>query len=250
MNCQQAQPLLSAYADGELDAQNAMELERHISQCAECAERRRGIQTLRSAFQSQGLYECAPSSLRMSIESALDDEADEMPRMRTLRGSWLSLAAALAIIAGTAAVLTIRSSNHSSPMARAVVDSHIRSTLADHLVDVVSSDQHTVKPWFQGKLDYSIDVRDLADQGFPLSGGRLDYLDGRTVAALVYLRGKHPINLFVWPQARGENAINEEVQMQGFHVIAWTQSGMEYWAVSNLSEQELRAFVADARKEK
>jgi len=250
MNCQDARPLLQLYADGELDARSAMELDRHISQCAECSERRRGIQTLRAAFRDEAVYERAPSSLRSNVEAVLDEAAGGSSRTYILRGPWLSLAAALAIIAATAAVLTFRSWDRTPPIARAVVDSHIRSTLADHLVDVTSSDQHTVKPWFQGKLDYSLDVRDLADKGFPLRGGRLDYIDGRTVAALVYLRGQHPINLFVWPQQRGEHATNEDLQMQGYRVIAWTQNGMEYWAVSNLNEQELREFVADVKEQK
>ena len=250
MNCEDARPLLQLYADGELDARTTMELELHISQCAECAERLGGIETLRGAFRDANLYEPAPSSLRMKIESALDDQAGGEPRMRILRGPWLALAASLAIIAGTAAFLTLRSSDHTSPIVHTIVDRHINSMLVNHLVDVESSDQHTVKPWFQGKLDYSLDVHDLADKGFPLRGGRLDYVDGRTVAALVYMRGKHPINLFVWPQGRGEDAVKEDVQMQGFHLIAWTANGMEYWAVSNLNEQELRAFVEDVKEEK
>jgi anti-sigma factor RsiW len=250
MNCQEVRPLLQLWTDGELDALKTMELERHVSGCAECAERQRGIQTLRRAFGAQELYEPAPRSLRMNIESALDEAAGGGSPLRIMRGRWLALAASLAIIAGTVATLTLRSPDAASPTARAVVDSHIRSTLADHLVDVVSSAQHTVKPWFQGKLDYSVEVHDLADHGFPLRGGRLDYVNGRAVAALVYLRGKHPINLFIWPQARGEGATSEDVSMQGYHLIAWTKNGMEYWAVSNLNEQELQEFVADVRNGK
>ena len=250
MNCEDARPLLQLYADGELDAQNTMELELHILQCPECADRRRGILTLRAAFRDANLYESAPSSLRTKIESALDDQAGGEPRMRILRGPWLALAASLAIIAGTVAFLTLRPSDRISPVASAVVDNHIRSRLWKHIVDVESSDQHTVKPWFQGKLDYSIDVHDLADKGFPLRGGRLDYVDGRTVAALVYQRRLHPINLFIWPLEQGERSVDQKVELQGYHVIAWTQNGMECWAVSNLNEQELQTFVAEVRDAK
>ena len=251
MKCEDARPLLQLYADGELDAQTTMELELHILQCPECADRRRGILTLRALFRGANLYEPAPPPLRAKIERALNAQAGGEPRMRIVRGSWLALAASLAIIAGTAAFLTLRSGDRTSPIVRAVVDSHINSMLLDkHLVDVESSNQHTVKPWFQGKVDYSFDVHDLADKGFPLRGGRLDYIDGRTVAALVYMRREHPINLFIWPQAQGESAANQRVDLQGYHVIAWTANGMEYWAVSNLNEQELRTFVENLREAK
>jgi anti-sigma factor RsiW len=124
-----------------------------------------------------------------------------------------------------------------------VVANHVRSLLAAQLVDVVSSDQHTVKPWFDGKIDFAPEVRDLSTDGFPLVGGRLDYLDGKTVAALVYQRNKHPINLFITPALTSRNASPTVVTRRGYNILAWTNKGMKYWVVSDLNQAELRQFT-------
>ena len=127
-------------------------------------------------------------------------------------------------------------------LAQEVVSSHIRSMMLNHLVDVPSSDQHTVKPWFNGKLDFAPEVKDFADQGFPLAGGRLDYIDNRTVAALVYQRRKHSINLFIWPSP-GAPINPQQFSVNGYHIIHWTKSGASYWAVSDVNSTDLSEFA-------
>jgi len=124
-----------------------------------------------------------------------------------------------------------------------VIANHVRSLLASQLVDVVSSDQHTVKPWFDGKIDFAPEVRDLSANGFPLVGGRLDYLDGKTVTALVYHRNKHPINVFITPALTSRGTSPTAATRRGYNVLSWTNNGMKYWAVSDLNQAELREFT-------
>lgn len=247
MQCHDVQPLLHLYADGELDALTTMELDRHFSQCESCSQRRRGIEALRGIFQAEGLYERAPASLSTRIEASLDAAAGGRLAPIHMLARWLPLAAAVFLVAGVAGWLVLQRSQVTNSLARELVASHVRSTLAHHLVDVASSDQHTVKPWFQGKLDYSVEAKDFAADGFALEGGRLDYLDGRPVAALVYRHAKHPINLFIWPAQTAGGTSRKDLELQGYHVIGWTQRGMQYWAVSNLNDVELKQFVEKVR---
>jgi anti-sigma factor RsiW len=124
-----------------------------------------------------------------------------------------------------------------------LTDSHVRSLIGTHLTDVISSDQHTVRPWFEGKLDFAPPVEDLSGQGFPLVGGRVEYIDGRSVAALVYERRKHFINLFVWPAAAGNQEVKGEKPQRGYNIVRWHAAGMNYWAVSEIAEDDLRKFA-------
>jgi anti-sigma factor RsiW len=150
---------------------------------------------------------------------------------------------AAAAIVLLALVPFLRGPSTEEMLTREVVSSHVRSLMASHLTDVSSSDQHTVKPWFNGMVDFSPPVEDLANQGFPLIGGRLDYLDNRPVAALIYQRDKHFINVFIWPSSESSNSGIKSETRQGYHVFHWTRSGMTYWAVSDLEESQLQEFV-------
>jgi anti-sigma factor RsiW len=247
MDCDRVRALLDAYVDDELDLATSLEVERHIDECAGCAERLQNRRTLKQALQADALYFRAPDTLRQRV---LLTPAPTPRRTRwtdRLRQNvWISMAAALilGVLLSTALFQTpLLRGNPSSDLAQEVVDSHIRSLMANHLSDVISTDQHTVKPWFDGKLDFSPTVINLQDQGFPLIGGRLDYLDDRPVTALVYQRQKHIINLFIWPEANPSAADSAPITIQGYHVISWLNNGTIYWAVSDLEVTQLQMFV-------
>ena len=233
--------LIDGYFDGELDLAHSLEVERHLPTCAVCRTGLESRQVLRDAVRDGSLYHHAPASLRRRLRAALAGEgrpASSFP----LRAGY-ALAGCLLLAALTAIFWRPAPprSPEDSALTQAVVDSHVRSLMAAHLLDVVSTDKHTVKPWFSGKLDFSPPVTDPARQGFPLTGGRLDYLDGRPVAALVYKRNKHVINLFVWPEP-GAGQEGEAVR-QGYNVLHWDQAGMACWAVSDLNGGELKQFA-------
>jgi len=245
VNCHETQRWLPGYLDGALDLVNAVAIEEHLKTCARCAQAYANQQALQAAIRGNRLYAPAPVGLQKRIETSLR-QADPSARAPwTVGWRWYSVALALACVAvlawGLGRALVVPTAD--DRLAMAVLNSHVRALLTDHLIDVVSSDRHTVKPWFAGKLDFSPTVEDLASQGHPLTGGRLDYLDGRPVAALVYQRQRHSINLFSWPvpQARDTAAVIEE--HQGYNQIHWTQAGMTYWAISDLNVDELHAFV-------
>jgi anti-sigma factor RsiW len=193
----------------------------------------------------------APVSLPAAVPTPVPARAREESSPRR-RGWWQGLAwfgTGAATAWGLALVLLATPVAPSSDaLAEAVTGNHVRSLMAAHLADVPSTDQHTVKPWFAGKLDFSPPVVDLADEGFPLAGGRLDYLDGRTVAALVYRAGPHVINLFVWPAAEGKAMAPVFSTRQGYQLAHWSQGGMQAWAVSDLNAVELRNFAALLRE--
>ena len=158
--------------------------------------------------------------------------------------TWLALAAAIVLAAFIASSLLPRLQQPGADqfLATQLIASHVRSLMADHLTDVASSDQHTVKPWLDAKLDFAAPVTDLAGQGFPLIGGRLDYLDNHSVAALVYQRRKHFINLFIWPTTSGAAKAQKVVTREGYHLVHWTDADFNYWAVSDVSEGDLQTF--------
>ena len=238
--------LLHAYVDGELDLANARETERHLQSCADCRGTERAIRELHNALTTEGIAYRVPAPLRRNVRAALRREAKST---RQTFSPWLMFAtgaAFAAVILGFTLFQTTRVAR-TNAIVDQVVANHVRSLLAAQLVDVVSSDQHTVKPWFDGKIDFAPEVRDLSADGFPLVGGRLDYMNGKTVAALVYQRNKHPINLFIMPAPTSRSASPTIVTRRGFNVFSWTNGGMNYWAVSDLNQNELREFMEFVR---
>lgn len=254
MTCQDARGLLHPYSDGELDLVRHVEVEGHIAGCAECGARADDLRSLRAALASPTLQYRAPAALRDRVRLAAFPGAEpEVRGRRRFRLRSAPIAAAASLLVGATVTLAILSSrggiSAEGRLADQVIAGHVRSLQIDHLTDVASSDRHTVKPWFAGKLDFAPQAPDLSSEGFPLKGGRLDYLDDRPVAALVYYRRRHSINLFTWPTAAGpEQQPVRALARQGFHVRHWRHSGMTYWAISDLNDEELDAFAREFRR--
>jgi anti-sigma factor RsiW len=246
MNCREAQALLCAYIDEELDLVHTLDFEAHVQECAACAAALKRQEAVRAAVTAHAPYHSAAATLRATIERRAATQFGLVERPQSSpwwSARWLMLAAACAVLA----LVIVRFPIGPGPardLSREIVDAHVRSLLATHLFDVPSSDQHTVKPWFAGKLDYAPEVRDLSSVGFALTGGRLDYVHGRTVAALVYRRRQHTINVFVWPAHESDRAPRLE-ERDGYHVISWVRGGMTWWAVSDLNAAELKELAGD-----
>jgi anti-sigma factor RsiW len=245
MNCQEVTSLTHPYADRELDLVRSLELERHLAGCPACSQAHENIRALKTALKSGDLYFTAPAGLSRQIRKSIQGKDDSAQHSRFDWWAVLKLGLPLAGVALIALLLVpaLNSRSVDDALAQEVTSSHVRSLMIDHKTDVTSSDQHTVKPWFQGKLDFTPPVIDLADRGFPLVGGRMDYLHGRPVAALVYQRYQHFINLFVWPAVSNSNTAEQMAIRQGYNLIHWTTSGMTFWAVSDLNRAELTNFV-------
>ncbi len=246
MNCQEIQQLKHASADGELDALRSVEVERHLRQCAACSTAFENVKQMKTAITTGGLYFKAPASLESRIRAALPAREKQHPATSpAFNWQWLKWSIALGSTAAIAVLLTVTALNtpENERLAQEVSAGHVRSLMAGHLMDVASTDQHTVKPWFDGKLDFAPPVADLANEGFPLTGGRLDYLDKRPVAALVYQRQKHVINLFVWPSSPGDSSGEKSFVRNGYNLVHWHQGGMTCWAVSDLNVEDLGSFA-------
>jgi anti-sigma factor RsiW len=251
MNCKDTQEVIHGYLDGELGLVRSLAVEQHLKDCPVCAQVHRAEQSLRTVIAAGSLYFNAPKGLELRVRSAVRQATKGEARADGRRQRWAwtwNSPAILTPLAATALVLFLALpvvTRHSGEerLLQEIVSAHVRSLMADtaHLTDVASSDQHTVKPWFTGKLPFSPPVVDFSGQGFPLVGGRLDYIGEHPVAALVYQCRKHPINLFIWPTETGSNP--ELLTRQGYNVIHWNQGGMTHWAISDVSLGDLREFV-------
>jgi anti-sigma factor RsiW len=244
MNCQETQKLLDAYLDGELDLLKSLELELHFNECQTCSRAYQNRRTLQKAINEGPFYYDAPSNMKRRVLSALGKTEERTAQPLIWIWGWQGAAVGMA---GVAMIVFAIASLWKGPsaddlLAQEILSSHVRSLMADHLTDVPSTDQHTVKPWFDGKLDFSPQVTDLTTRGFALIGGRLDYLQNRPVAALVYQRRKHFINLYVWPSGAGTNVGENPVTRQGYNLVHWTKSDMTYWAVSDVNMSDLDEF--------
>ena len=245
MTCDEARVLLHALLDGELDAGHAREVEAHVAGCRRCAAELAQFREMRRAMAGANLKFSAPAALRSRIEAALPAPPVRAPAPAPSRRSLLkgfAFGTALSAVAATGAVFMVVRSDQDQQILGDVVSAHLRSLQAEHLTDVPSGNQHTVKPWFNGKLAVAPPVADLTAQGFTLLGGRLDYIDGKPVAAIVYRRRVHVINLFVAeaPGAGHGGARNETVQ--GFNTLRWTDQGLRFIAISDINADELQEF--------
>jgi anti-sigma factor RsiW len=249
MTCQDVHNLLHAYADHELDLVHTMDIEQHLQSCPPCASAASQLHDLSAALRTRLPYHQAPRDLRHRLTRSASPSrpsfAFQWFRVPPRLPSWPQALAAILVLAIALGLLLLALPARSHPLlAQEITASHIRSLMANHLTDIASTDQHTVKPWFDGKIDFAPAVRDLADHGFPLVGGRLDYLQHRPVAALVYRYRQHPINLFIWPETADSASPTAETR-NGYHLIHWTQDGMTFWAVTDASPESLQTF-ADA----
>ena len=245
--CPDHETKLQAYVDDELDSLSAAAFEEHLRACAGCNSTLDEIHTVRAALAARVLRDPAPTALRDRIErlAGLTEAPASAPRATRSIGAsiagWIgggtigAIAASLAILIGAPAVTT-------AGLQDELIDSHIRSLQVNHLTDVLTADRHVVKPWFNGRIDFSPPVHELAKQGFPLVGGRLDYVDGRPIAALVYRRQLHTINLFVRPASATASPVAETSTRHSYNLVRWVAGGLEYWAVSDVEMRELVAF--------
>jgi anti-sigma factor RsiW len=240
MTCDEAEILLNALVDGELDAGHAREVEAHVAECPRCAAALAAYRQMNQAIANADLRYTAPPALRRRIEAALPQPRVAPTRRFLLKG--FAMGSAVSALAATGLVAIVLRNDDEQRIMSEVVSAHLRSLQAGHLTDVISTDQHTVKPWFNGKLDVSPPVIDLTAQGFTLVGGRLDYVDARAIGAVVYRRRQHIINLFIAQTPNIERHAARTEIIQGFNIRRWSERGLNYWAISDIGADELAEF--------
>jgi len=246
MACDRPTLSLSRLLDGALGPFARLRLKQHIAGCEDCAARLEELRAMQAVMRTKLPYHRAPPGLATRIGAALPRETPPAPSRAWFRWpafglAGTGLAGALAGVALTVLATGSQNGGHGGPM-QMVIDSHIRSLQANHLTDLLTSDQHTVKPWLSARLDVSPPVRDLKDEGFPLIGGRLDYVDGHAAAAVVYQRARHVINLFAWASAGRDESFHADAK-QGFNIVTWRRGGITYYAVSDVEADQLAEFA-------
>jgi len=252
MRCAECTELLSAYMDEELTRDEQQEVREHLTTCAECSREEQALALTSRRIKENLMRHSTPDVLKARIRNALAQDDAFTPvtpiSARTSRAwpRWSTLAAAglvVAVVSSTITATLVRRSTAGSTLAGAIVDSHIRSLMPGHLTDVVSTDQHQVKPWFNGRVDLSPAVPNLDSTGFLLTGGRIDYIDGRAVPVVTYKRRQHVINVYA-RRAEGPTSSATNESRNGFHMVEWQSGGLDYWAVSDLNSAELEQFIA------
>ena len=243
MHCKEIEQKLERYFDNELSLSEKQVLDEHLSGCSDCARILAGLDFLKHNLAEKAVYQ-APAGLQRKINTQLAlqirEEKPPFSAMPWLGFSGGVMAMVTALVVG---VLLYLPTPQGRTIPDEVISAHVRSLLVDHITDVSSNNSHTVKPWFSGKLDYSPPVPNLARQGFPLIGGRLDYFQQRSISVMVYRQRAHIINLFVWPVTDGKAGDLRKLSRQGFHLRHWQKNGLQFWLISDLNQKELDRFV-------
>jgi anti-sigma factor RsiW len=257
MDCKELRTLADAYLDGEVTPAVKAEIEAHLKGCAGCRAELAARKDFSRRLKAGASYYEAPEGLARALAGRLPEGGKVLPIARpapagSREAAWRPLALAasflLAVLVSGGAGYMASLPAEGDRITQQVVDDHVRSLLAGHLTDVLSTDQHTVKPWFNGHIDTAPPVRDFAAEGFALVGGRLDYLDHRPVAALVYRHGKHPINLFVWSDPSQRAGLPSATQRQGYNIRHWMEGDISFWLVSDVEADALAELEALLRK--
>jgi len=251
MDCVRASELLHGYLDDELDVMHVEEIQAHLEACVPCREEHAQELKLRSLLQARAPRYAAPPHLRSKIITAVRSTQRESRLRRWFPMGWLQFGGSLAVTVLLTSAVTYYSvlSSNTGRVVDEVVATHVRSLVTNHLTDVESTDQHTVRPWFNGKVDFSPPVQDLAAQGFPLVGGRLDYVDGRPIAALLYRHRQHWISVFMWPEQSGKDSAPRAFSKRGYDITQWSAEGLCFYVVSDIARPELDQLVTLLRSE-
>ncbi len=249
MDCKEIQQQLERYFDRELPLSDKRALAEHLKRCGECSGLLNGLNAIHVALNKQAVFS-VPAGLKRRVRRQLRDNAAENNRLGVVL-PWMGFSGGVAALVSliTWGMLSFVSPPAGSTVLNEIVSAHIRSLIVDHITDIASADQHTVKPWFKGRLDFAVPVTDLTGHGFPLLGGRMDYVQHRAVAAVIYGRRAHVINVFVWPSDDGAYHAIKAESRRGYHVFRWSDAGLQYWMISDLNEIELEQLAGLLRGE-